>query len=399
MPPPVPMSLSERLLRAYVDGIETCGCDMVDSNAPGLLLYWPHAKMNKYQALLYTQASRCGFVTLPLTQLEQLDDVSWPGDIVFHAHWFASLHNEAKSEDEAIAANEAAFKRLTEFRTRTGAHLIWTAHNLFPHGDKFPRASLDLRRRIADKFDLIHLMDANHGAILTSAYGLPPRQTFTVPHMTYCGVYADYLSREEARATLAIPAKSVVFIFFGSIQQYKGLEFLVQTFKELLSSGRRDARLLIAGFPSDTETLARIKDLAANEQRIIIDGRRIADDEVQFYCKSADAMVLPYADTLNSGAAALAVTFGLPIIAPRALPFLPYSKLGAQMYDPTAPDALLEALMSFHDHLIADPQPSSNALEAPKYLHPKAISMNLFELVRRHLNLDRKPIELNASVD
>ncbi|MEZ4597387.1 MAG: glycosyltransferase [Chloroflexota bacterium] len=43
----------------------------------------------------------------------------------------------------------------------------------------------------------------------------------------------------------------------------------------------------------------------------------VPDDRMQVFLRAADVMVLPYRDVLTSGSAILAMTFGLPVVAPR----------------------------------------------------------------------------------
>ena len=59
--------------------------------------------------------------------------------------------------------------------------------------------------------------------------------------------------------------------------------------------------------------------------------------EVTTIMHAADVAVLPYAASLNSGAALLAATFGVPIVAPRIGPFVEMIEAGLGLgYDPAA---------------------------------------------------------------
>ena len=106
-----------------------------------------------------------------------------------------------------------------------------------------------------------------------------------------------------------------------------------------------DVRLVIAGRPVGTTIETDLRAAAAGDARISLHLRAIPDDEMQLYLRACDAMVLPFRDVLTSGSAILAMSFGRAVIAPR-LGCLPETLTddAAILYDPTAPDALRNAL-------------------------------------------------------
>lgn len=331
--------------------------------------------MNRYQALLYCAAAECSVAVHPLQRLEDLERVSWPGPIVFHAHWFASLHGHCESDDAAAASNERAFTMIDAFRDRTGAALLWTAHNLFPHNMRFARASLSLRRSIMNRFDAVHTMSDAHVPVLTSAYGIPPKRHFVVPHMMYTGVYPDHIQREEAREILSISEEEYVFLSFGAIQEYKGLEELVRQFKGVLASGRDNTRLIIAGVPTDALLCTRLAEAVDDESRIVLDARRIPDEEVQVFFRAADAVALPYRETLNSGAAALAMTFRRHVVAPSSPAFEQLSPASLTLYDANSTDGLMKAMIDCIDDRNNAPPEELWVRER----EPMAVSRQFFE--------------------
>ena len=73
----------------------------------------------------------------------------------------------------------------------------------------------------------------------------------------------------------------------------------------------------------------------------------IPDEAVQLYMNACDICVLPYKHITTSGAAALCLSFGRPIIAPaiNCFPELITPKAGI-LYDPIDQDALTSALSS-----------------------------------------------------
>jgi beta-1,4-mannosyltransferase len=97
------------------------------------------------------------------------------------------------------------------------------------------------------------------------------------------------------------------------MRPYKGLEELLPAFCEL--EGEK-ARLVVAGRPGDLAYVAHLRSLAGRDPRVTFDPRFVPADEVQLYLNAANIAVLPYRQITTSGAALLAYSFGLPIIAP-----------------------------------------------------------------------------------
>jgi glycosyltransferase involved in cell wall biosynthesis len=126
------------------------------------------------------------------------------------------------------------------------------------------------------------------------------------------------LTPAEARRRLAIPENAKVLLFFGRISPYKGLEYLVTAFQELVKADP-EFRLIIAGQPKKGNEgylagiYAGVRE--ADRQRIILRGEFIPDSDIELYMKAADVLVLPYTDIAQSGVLFLAHTFGLPVVA------------------------------------------------------------------------------------
>jgi glycosyltransferase involved in cell wall biosynthesis len=124
----------------------------------------------------------------------------------------------------------------------------------------------------------------------------------------------------EAREKLALDTKERVILFFGNIAPYKGLDILVRALAELKKKGTVP-RLVIAGkvkeskWISHWESIERVIEEHGLTGHIVRKIEYIPDDEVEFYCKAADVLILPYRHIFQSGVLFLAYSFGLPVIA------------------------------------------------------------------------------------
>ncbi|WP_299327818.1 glycosyltransferase [Parasphingopyxis sp.] len=345
----LPCTREESLARKYSE----IAADRAGHGPPRLLVCWPAARMNKFQSLLYRCAPDCGFAVERISDLAELEEIFWPGGIVFNAHWFNPLRNGVDSAEELQANIDAAFQAFATFRTRTGARFVWSGHNLKPHRSAYPEAEITLRKRILQEFDAVHLLDGDHAGELQKAYDVEIGHWFNVGHPHYGGAYADHIERAEARERIGFDPGARILLFFGSVQRYKGISRLIEAFQAARRQGCHDLRLIIAGFPSDKDYVAEVSKEASRDPAIRYFPNKVPDDDIQLYFRTADAAVLPYSgDQLNSGAAMLALSFDCPVIAPNEPAFQRLSHYGIALYDNTDPAALGRALLDFDHRLI-----------------------------------------------
>lgn len=105
----------------------------------------------------------------------------------------------------------------------------------------------------------------------------------------------------------------ISLLSYGLMRRYKGLDDLIRAFRAL---PRGDAELRIMGPAPVKEYLAEIVALAVGDSRVFIDAGFVSDDELEAAIANCDAVVLPYPQLYNSGAALLALSRGKAIIAP-----------------------------------------------------------------------------------
>jgi D-inositol-3-phosphate glycosyltransferase len=123
------------------------------------------------------------------------------------------------------------------------------------------------------------------------------------------------MTKGEARKTLGYGGDARVILFFGRIDEYKGLHVLVDAFAAL---DLPDSRLLVAGEIRNEEYGKRVKSQAINSPRsgdMRLDLRIIPNGDVEAFFKAADVLCLPYLNITQSGLIFLAATFGLPVVA------------------------------------------------------------------------------------
>jgi glycosyltransferase involved in cell wall biosynthesis len=201
-----------------------------------------------------------------------------------------------------------------------GKRITFTAHNVNigkrdGHDSFLNRLSLKMQYLLSDH---IFVHTGKMKDELLAEFNLPENKISVIPLGINRTVPNTALTGAEARRRLGIDAHDKVILFFGQIAPYKGLEFLVAAFDELVKSDS-SCRLIIVGRPKGPksywndirETLAR-----SDARRCIIQKIEfVPDEETELYFKAADALVLPYVNIFQSGVLFLSYSFGLPVIA------------------------------------------------------------------------------------
>ena len=173
-----------------------------------------------------------------------------------------------------------------------------------------------------------------------------------IPHGHYLDNYDNELGRFEARNSLELPQSSTVFLFFGLIRRYKGVDALIEAFQ---NASLANAQLLIAGNPSSERLESELIAQTESDDRIRCVFEFVPDDEIQRYMNAADAVVLPYRNITTSGSAVLAMSFGNALVVPSlgCLPEL-LDETGAVFFEPTDGDGLVDALETATDRALEE---------------------------------------------
>jgi glycosyltransferase involved in cell wall biosynthesis len=145
--------------------------------------------------------------------------------------------------------------------------------------------------------------------------------------------FGSIISKQEARTHLNINQQEFLFLFFGFIRKYKGLDLLLEAVK-ILKSQVEPARfkLLIAGeFYEDRKSYDELIAQLNIRDQLLLKTDFIPDSEVKYYLCAADAVVQPYKNATQSGVTPLAYHFEVPMIVTNVggLPSLvPHNKVG-----------------------------------------------------------------------
>jgi glycosyltransferase involved in cell wall biosynthesis len=153
-------------------------------------------------------------------------------------------------------------------------------------------------------------------------YGLPQERVVAIPHgdeSLFRELADPAVDAAALRRRLELPGSARVVLLFGSLSRYKGVDLLLESFARVVATNP-DAHLAIAGFANPDFDLAAHRELA---ERLGVAKRTrwapgyVPAQEVAAWMELADVAVFPYRELSQSGALAIALTFGRPVVATR----------------------------------------------------------------------------------
>jgi len=124
--------------------------------------------------------------------------------------------------------------------------------------------------------------------------------------------FGNVVDRAEAAKALNLDPDKKYLLFFGLIRDYKGLDQLLLSMKDL----DKDIHLIVAGevYGSFDKYAKIIKDDKL-EDRVHLNLDYISDEQVKYYFSLTSTVVLPYKSGTQSGIIAIAKHFNKPIVA------------------------------------------------------------------------------------
>jgi len=200
-----------------------------------------------------------------------------------------------------------------------GKKVVFTAHNVNASkrdgsDSLLNRFSLQIQYRLVNHI-LVHTQRMK--ADLVTDFGISEEKVTVIPFGINNTVPNTELSAAGAMRLLGISSEDKTLLCYGQIAPYKGLEYLVAAFAELLKSDR-SYRLIIAGKPKWNEVywngIERLIEDISVRDRVIPRIEHVPDEETELYFKAADVLVLPYTQVFQSGVIFLGYSYGLPAI-------------------------------------------------------------------------------------
>lgn len=311
------------------------------------VLLFPHRRKvaNPYLELLTDEASDIEFTDWTLRDALRRWDV-------VHIHWPETIWSSGSRPLRLLRGS--AFLVLLTIARRRGARIVETIHNIEPHDGVEDRLAPSMRNRLTRLLDGIQILDGSSLARLTPEIAALPH--WVIPH----GHYGERLP-PVTRA----PGPPFGIFHVGFLRPYKGTEELIECFASL---SLPQWQLHIAGEvddPARADDLARMTAPLAGSFR----PRFLSSEEVAEVAARSHLCVLPFRAIENSGSVLMALSLGLPVLAPdigtlRTL----RERVGegwVELYDPPLSPVVLATALDRAEHRGVDRRPDLGPLSWP----------------------------------
>lgn len=191
--------------------------------------------------------------------------------------------------------------------------IVITVHDVIPFDKRpFEMSALD---RIYDRANALCIHTNTAKELFSKCYNT--KTPVSVITQGFC-IKSDYhiIDKIIAKKHFNIPEDAIVFLYYGTIRQSKGLDILIKAIHKAHQNNKHVFLLAAGAFHKVNEEYYRnlVSKLIPNDVGNIAFGF-VPQDEEQWYFSAADVLCLPYLEVTQSGVAQLGLMYDLPIIA------------------------------------------------------------------------------------
>lgn len=237
---------------------------------------------------------------------------------IIHHHWFG-FHN---GKTFLVICYEMFWMSL--FRI-IGGKIVWTIHNKYPHSKKFVLINTIFRKYMANILaNSLHVHCRLAIDIMAEILNVKKNKFFVVHHPMYrVNIFSKEIAYEKLttmKNELKIKKSTMVFLVYGQISIYKGIDEIVDSFVKTFGN-TSDKILIIAGSVNNNENKNYINDIKIKNKyyintKVFIIEEFCSNELTDVLFNIADYVVFNYTDILTSGGVALAQSYRKKVIAP-----------------------------------------------------------------------------------
>lgn len=188
--------------------------------------------------------------------------------------------------------------------------ILYICHNLVEHESKWVDKILTRVVLRTGDFFIVHSEEDRRG-LLTRFPEAKVKKSF---HPTYEVFDSDSVDPDSVHQRHSLKGK--IILFFGFIRDYKGLEYLIRAFPEVLSE--MEATLLVVGefWKDKPRYLSLVEKMGVGDHVVFVDSY-LPNEAVGDYFAACDLVVQPYTSATGSGVIQIAFGFNTPVVATR----------------------------------------------------------------------------------
>jgi glycosyltransferase involved in cell wall biosynthesis len=197
-----------------------------------------------------------------------------------------------------------------------GIKTVFTVNNIYKKdSDNGENVENKYIRRILQCTNTVIVFTNKTKVDLLNELDLPENKVKVVSHGNY-NIFRNNpeLDKESARKIIGLKIEKKVLLFFGNVESYKGLMYLIKALNIIKDKETHIYLLIVGKFNNgiDIKNLIREYDL---EPFIMINSNFVSLRDVEKFFIASDIVVMPYVICTHSGIHHMAYSFGRPVIA------------------------------------------------------------------------------------
>lgn len=192
-----------------------------------------------------------------------------------------------------------------------GTKVIWVFHNKYPHGVVAKNKCIRNMNWLARNSSIIILHSKESRKYIPNKVRNSNKAVY-IPHILYTQ-QKEAANLNNVRTKYEISEDDFVFTMFGEIRPHKNIEGGITAFEKL---HLKNAKLLIAGNPTDGKYARKIKGMCQENKDIILDFHYISNIMLDNMIDISDVILIPYCDRsyMNSGVMVRAFSKGTTVV-------------------------------------------------------------------------------------
>ncbi|WP_413171242.1 glycosyltransferase family 4 protein [Anabaena azotica] len=262
---------------------------------------------------------------------------------ILHIHWI----NPYLKGENLFVFSVYSLKFLLDIliARMLGVKIIWTIHNRVSHESKFIKIELWVRQALSRIVHSMIIHNQSYLSEIASDLKISEKRFSIISYGNFKGIYDCKISKDVSRNYLQIDKFKRVFLHQGNLRPYKGTEQLITAWRQW-EENAKDSILIIVGQPLNDDYAEKLKKDIDLTKSIIFIPEFIPDNLLGYYYSAADIAVLPFTQITSPSSLILAMSFSIPVIAPKigAIQELLGETASSLLYDHTDPNGLMNSL-------------------------------------------------------
>lgn len=246
------------------------------------------------------------------------NDFFWDGEFVsdyYIIHWPENI----KVHDDRFSFSIENLKSRIKQLQGKGSKVTAFFHDKTPHFSANDYNTRLFEAVFCNVDTIYHLGNYSVGLLKKMFPGCANSNHVVIKHALFESI-KNTITTAEARQHFGFGEDDFVISFLGNLRSQNEISLMYKIFKKLKISNKK----LLIGGGEVNDYSSKLNFLTSRIKRYYYVGKNlktsfgqyVSNDEIQYYYKSANVILVPRTQNLNSGVAMMAMTFGVPFVSP-----------------------------------------------------------------------------------